>query len=83
MNVILYCRVSTDEQADGSSLEVQEDRLRDYCARRDYTIVGDEQPYKDRHSAKPHDMKDRPKIKQIYDYCRKHKGEVDKVLLLR
>ena len=83
MNVILYCRVSTDEQADGSSLEVQEERLRDYCARRDYTIVGDEQPYKDRHSAKPHDMKDRPKIKQIYDYCRKHKGEVDKVLFLR
>lgn len=83
MKVILYCRVSTDEQADGNSLEVQEERLRAYCARHNYEIVGEEQPYKDRHSAKSHDMDDRPKIKQIYTYCKKHKKEIDKVLFLR
>ena len=33
MNVILYARVSTDEQADGSSLEVQAARLKDYSTR--------------------------------------------------
>ena len=28
MNVIIYCRVSSDEQAEGTSLDVQEERLR-------------------------------------------------------
>lgn len=32
--VILYCRVSTDEQAEGSSLDMQERQLRDHCAKR-------------------------------------------------
>ncbi len=83
MNVILYCRVSTDEQADGSSLEVQEERLRAYCVRHDYTIIGEKQPYTDSHSAKSHRMDDRPVIKQIYTYAKKHKKNIDKVLFLR
>ena len=52
VNVILYTRVSTDEQADGMSLEAQERYLRAYCSNHDYNIVGDEQPYKEDHSAK-------------------------------
>ena len=83
MNVILYCRVSTDEQADGSSLEVQEERLRAYCVRHDYTIIGEKQPYTDSHSAKSHKMDDRPVIKQIYTYAKKHKKNIDKILFLR
>ena len=31
MNVIIYCRVSSDEQTLGASLDVQEERLRKYC----------------------------------------------------
>ncbi len=30
-NVIIYCRVSSDEQTLGASLDVQEERLRKYC----------------------------------------------------
>ena len=82
MNVILYCRVSTDEQADGCSLDVQERCLRAYCNNRHYQIVGDEQPYKEDFTAKHHDLR-RPKMKQLYDYCRRHRHEVDKVLFLR
>ena len=48
MNVILYCRVSTDEQADGCSLDMQERYLRAYCNNRNYNIIGEEQPYKER-----------------------------------
>ena len=40
-NVILYTRVSTDEQAEGCSLEVQEEFLRAYCSNHDYHIVGE------------------------------------------
>lgn len=78
-NVILYCRVSTDEQADGSSLEVQERYLRAYCANHSYNVLN---VYKDDYSAKHFDLR-RPEFKKMYDYCRKHKKEVDKVLFLR
>ena len=82
MNIILYCRVSTDEQADGCSLDVQERFLRAYCDNHHYNIIGEEQPYREDYSAKHYDLR-RPKMKQLYDYCRKHRHEVDKVLFLR
>ena len=81
-NVILYCRVSTDEQADGCSLDIQERYLRAYCNNHQYNIIGEEQPYKEDYSAKHHDLR-RPKLKQLYNYCRRHKHEIDKVLFLR
>ena len=82
MNVILYARVSTDEQADGSSLEVQAARLKDYCRKRGYTIVGDEQPYNEDYSAKHFDLQ-RPAMKRIFEYCKGHKGMVNKILFYR
>lgn len=81
-NVILYTRVSTDEQADGLGREAQERYLRAYCCNHGYNIVGDEQPYKEDYSAKHYDLK-RPELKRVYEYCRKHRGQVDKVLFLR
>ena len=36
--VILYCRVSSDEQAENTSLDFQEDSLRRYCARNNYDV---------------------------------------------
>lgn len=82
MNIILYCRVSTDEQADGCSLDMQERYLRAYCDNHHYTIIGEEQPYREDYSAKHYDLR-RPKLKQLYNYCKKHRHEVDKVLFLR
>ena len=81
-NVILYTRVSTDEQADGMGRDAQERYLRAYCSNHDYNIVGEEQPYKEDYSAKSHEL-DRPELKKIYQYCKKHRGEVNKVLFLR
>lgn len=80
MNVILYCRVSTDEQREyGASLDFQEETLRDYCTRRSYNII---ECYKDDYSAKHHDMR-RPEMKRVYEYCKRHKREVDQILFLR
>ena len=78
--VILYCRVSTDEQSEGCSLEMQERFLRAYCSNHGYQIIGE--PYKDDYSAKYFDLR-RPEFKKLYDYCRKHKNEVDAVYFLR
>ena len=61
MRTILYCRVSSDEQAKGASLEVQESYLRSYCVNHGYEVVG---IYKEDYSAKHHDLR-RPQFKTI------------------
>lgn len=72
INVILYCRVSTDEQADNCSLDIQEQRLRAYCLAHNYTI---EAVKKEDYSAKHFDLK-RPEMKSIYEWCKRNKGKV-------
>ncbi len=79
VNVILYCRVSSEEQAEGSSLDYQEMALKAYCANHDYNVL---MTKKEDHSAKSYTL-DRPELKSIYDYCKKNKREVNKVLFLR
>ena len=78
--VILYCRVSTDEQSEGCSIEMQERFLRAYCNNRGDEII--EPIIKEDYSAKGHEL-NRPEFKKMYDYCRRHRHEVDKVLFLR
>ncbi|MBR1574850.1 MAG: recombinase family protein [Bacteroidales bacterium] len=63
INVILYTRVSTDEQADGCSIEMQERYLNAYCSNHGYNVV---ETYYEDYSAKHYDMR-RPEIKKIYD----------------
>ena len=79
MKVILYCRVSTDEQADGCSLDMQERFLRSYCERNRYEIIN---VYHEDYSAKYFDI-NRPEFKKIYSYCKAHKKSVNKILFLR
>ena len=78
-NVILYCRVSSDEQKTNTSLDFQERKLRHYCENHDYNVIA---CYKEDFSAKHHDFV-RPEMKKIRDYCKKHKREVDLILFLR
>ncbi len=40
-NAIIYTRVSSSEQVDGQSLEVQIDKCREYAKVRSYTVVGE------------------------------------------
>lgn len=77
--VILYCRVSTDEQSEGCSLEMQQHFLNAYCHNHGDEIIA---TYKDDYSAKGHEL-NRPEFKKVYDYCRRHRHEVDKILFLR
>ena len=79
MNVIIYCRVSSDEQAEGTSLDVQEQHLTRYCERKGYNII--DIPHKEDESGKTFEK--RPIIQNIMKYIRKHKGQVDKLLVLR
>ena len=80
MNVIIYCRVSSDEQTLGASLDVQEERLRKYCNQMGYNIINNI-PYREDESAKTFEK--RPVIQGIMNYIRKNKGRVNKLLFLR
>ena len=77
--IILYCRVSTDEQSEGYSLEMQEHFLRIHCSNRGDEVIA---VYHEDYSAKGYEL-NRPEFKKVYDYCRKHRHDVDKVLFLR
>ena len=78
MNVIIYKRVSTDDQADrGFSLQHQQKVLTDFCNLKGYTIVD---IYTEDYSGKTFE---RPEWKKLMEYIRKNKGKVNKVLCLR
>lgn len=78
-NVIGYCRVSTDEQKDNTSLDFQERSIREYCEKHDLNLI---QVYKDDYSGKGYDV-DRPEFKRMYDYSKKYKNEVFGIVFLR
>ena len=77
-NVIIYCRVSSDEQAYGSSLDVQEERIRNYCEAKGYNII---KVYKEDESAKTFEK--RPEMMRIVDYVKRNKGQIQELLFLR
>ena len=78
-NVILYCRVSSDEQKTNTSLDFQEKKLRLHCDKEGYNVIA---CYHEDFSAKHHEFI-RPEMKKIRDYCKKHRHEVDMILFLR
>ena len=78
MNVILYTRVSTDEQAQGNSLDYQESFLRSYCQVNRHNVID---IYKEDASAK--DFEHRPEIQKVMAYAKRHRKDVDMILFTR
>ena len=79
LNVILYCRVSSEEQKKGCSLQEQERQLRSYCDSKGYNVIS---VYEEDYSACDPNL-NRPEMKKMYEYCKKNRGKVDKILFLR
>jgi site-specific DNA recombinase len=75
--VILYCRVSTEEQAQGNSLDYQEMRLKEYCHIMRYDIFD---TIKDNESGKDFNRKG---WKEIRKHCKVKNNKIDGVLFLR
>lgn len=59
---------------------MQEQILRLHCKNRNYEIIGE--PYLEDYTAKDYYLK-RPVLKKLFEYCKKHTNQVDKVLYLR
>ena len=72
---IIMCRVSTDEQAKGYSLDVQHEQLVKYCQRNNIEIIKE---YKEDHSAKNFD---RPEFKKLLQFAKSNKNSIDYLLV--
>ena len=76
-NVVIYTRVSTDEQSNGYSLSDQKDRLEKYCNLKNYTIV---QHYEDDFSAKTFE---RPEFQKFLSFAKKNRKIIDMFLIVK
>ncbi|MBF0571703.1 MAG: recombinase family protein [Candidatus Omnitrophica bacterium] len=79
MKAIIYCRVSTKDQADmGYSLPAQESACREYALRKGYEVV---EVFKERgESAK---TADRTELKKILHFCTKNHAIIDALLFYK
>lgn len=77
-NVILYFRVSTDEQADkGFSLRDQEQKLLNYCNSNNLNVLA---VFKEDHSAKTFN---RPEFKKLLIFVKNNKSKVQQLLFTK
>jgi site-specific DNA recombinase len=72
---VIMSRVSSDEQALGYSLGIQEDTLTKYCEKNNLRIL---QKFKEDHSAKDFN---RPEFDSFLNYAKKYKGQIDYFLV--
>lgn len=76
MNGIIYCRVSSKEQIEGTSLEVQERACREYAEAHRIKVL---KVFIERgESAK---FADRPQLLELIEFCRTHKGQADVLIV--
>lgn len=76
MNAIIYCRVSSKEQIDGTSLESQEAACREFALRKQIEVL---QVFVERgESAK---FADRTQLLELMEYCRKGSNKVNTLLV--
>jgi len=76
MNAVVYCRVSSKEQIEGTSLESQESACREYARQHDLAVV---KVFIERgESAK---FADRTQLLDLIDYCKANKGAVQVLLV--
>lgn len=71
----IMCRVSSDEQAKGYSLDIQYEQLVNYCKRNNIEIVKE---YREDHSAKNFN---RPEYQKFLSFLKKNKSSIDLLLI--
>lgn len=76
MNVVIYCRVSSKEQVEGTSLESQEVACKEYAARHQLSVS---RVFVERgESAK---FADRTQLLELLEFCRNRENQVEQLLV--
>lgn len=81
MKGIIYTRVSSGEQVEGTSLEFQEEVCKKYCKEKNIEVV--KLFREEGESAKDLTLNNRQEFLRALDYCRKNKGKIDTFVVLR
>jgi len=76
MNAVIYCRVSSTEQFDGTRLESQELACKEYAARNDLTVV---RTFIERGESSK--FADRPQLLELLARCAKREKSIQQVLV--
>ena len=76
-NALIYTRVSSSEQVDGQSLEVQLEKCREYAAKHSYTVLGE---FGGSYESAKSD-KERKEFNRMLTFIRKSKIKVDVVIV--
>src|SRR3984885_11137063 len=76
MNGVIYCRVSSKEQVEGTSLESQQAACREYARSKDIRVL--KVFVEQGESAK---FADRSQLVDLIDYCRENKGQIQVLLV--
>lgn len=78
-NVIIYTRVSTDEQAEkGFSLRLQKEQLENYCLQKEYRILAH---FQEDFSAK--NFSARPEFQKLLRYVKSNRRKIDALLFTK
>lgn len=78
MNSVAYVRVSTDEQVHGTSLDMQQKACQDFAKAQGWNLPKENIFRDEGESAK---ATNRPQLLAMLEYCRKHKGSVEKCIV--
>ncbi len=81
MKGIIYTRVSSGEQVEGTSLEFQEEVCKKYCQEKGIEVVSVFR--EEGESAKDLSLNNRKVFLDALEYCRKNKGNVEAFIVLR
>jgi site-specific DNA recombinase len=78
MECVAYVRVSTDEQVQGTSLDMQQKACFDFAKAQGWKLPKDNIFRDEGESAK---AANRPQLLAMLEYCRRHKGSVEKCIV--
>ena len=76
MNIVVYCRVSSKEQVDGTSLDSQAVACREFAARKGWTIA--ETFVEEGESAK---FADRTKLLELMNFCKDKRRQIEAMVV--
>ncbi len=77
---IIYIRVSSDEQYEGTSPGFQRKECLRYCEQRGFDVVAE---FEEPESAKDLSLNNRKELLRSIEFCRKHKNQIQAFVVLR
>lgn len=80
VKVVGYCRVSTDNQKEEGTIEIQEVAIREYCKKNRYELID---LFEDNGISGSKDLDHRPGLANLFDYIDENPGSIQKLIVFK